>query len=777
MQRLLKYGFLISICWLFSCQPASPNAQLVKDVAAFQEAVKNAQPGDRIALANGVWQDAELVFKAQGTKDAPITLSVQEKGKVSLEGQSNLRIAGEHLIVEGLVFKNGYTPTNEVISFRRNKEDLAHNCRVTECVIDNYSNPERFESDYWVGIYGKNNRFDHNYLTGKSNQGVTLAVRLNSEDSRENNHLIDHNYFGYRPILGSNGGETLRIGTSHYSLTNSNTIVEYNYFDRCNGEHEIISNKSCQNTFRYNTFNECQGTLTMRHGNETLVESNYFFGNGKANTGGIRIINEKQTVINNYCVGLTGYRFRGALVIMNGVPNSPPNRYSPVIESAAKNNTFINCDYIQLCAGSDEERSAPPQTTEVTDNIFYTENRPDLFTVYDDISGIDFSGNLVSQSTPPLNAGFTQAKLDFTENEAGLLVSNEAVAQGKGMQKMTERATPENCGPNWYPRAELGVRFDMGQTIKVEPGINTLVEAVKTANNSDILELGEGEYIMSKAIDMSVPLTIRAADGLASKPRITFERSSLFNLENGASLKLQGIEINGEASEDKALNTVVRTSRYSMNKNYKLIIEDCEFLDLDVNHSFNVLRVYKNTFADSIVLRNSLFRNISGHVLKLDKETDDIGIYNVENVVLENCVFQDIEGMALDLHRGGRDESTFGPILDLDHCTFRNVGHGKRNKTGASVGLHGVQLANMHNSIFDNCKPMDFFLAVGEPVIRLGHCNFYQTPKLRTNDDAYQSYALSNQPTLFQGDDAYLLSNQSSLLEKGKDGKKLGVLW
>ncbi|WP_353770101.1 hypothetical protein, partial [Okeania sp. SIO1F9] len=25
--------------------------------------------------------------------------------------------------------------------------------------------------------------------------------------------------------MGSNGGETLRIGTSHYSLTNSNTIV------------------------------------------------------------------------------------------------------------------------------------------------------------------------------------------------------------------------------------------------------------------------------------------------------------------------------------------------------------------------------------------------------------------------------------------------------------------------------------------------------------------------------------------------------------------------
>ena len=44
-------------------------------------------------------------------------------------------------------------------------------------------------------------------------------------------------------------------------------------------------------------------------------------------TGGIRIINENQTVRNNYLYGLTGHRFRGALVIMNGVPNSPRNKW------------------------------------------------------------------------------------------------------------------------------------------------------------------------------------------------------------------------------------------------------------------------------------------------------------------------------------------------------------------------------------------------------------------------------------------------------------------
>ncbi len=230
--------------------------------------------------------------------------------------------------------------------FARNKENLANHSRVTEVVIDGFNNPERTETDYWVSIYGKHNRFDHNHLAGKSNNGVTLAVRLNTEASQENHHRIDHNYFGHRPILGSNGGETMRIGTSHYSLTDSFTVVENNYFDRCNGEVEIISNKSGGNVFRGNVFFESRGTLTLRHGNGNLVENNIFFGNGADHTGGIRLINKRQTIRNNYLQGLTGTRFGSPLTVMNGVPDSPINRYHQVEDSVIENNTVIDsCAY------------------------------------------------------------------------------------------------------------------------------------------------------------------------------------------------------------------------------------------------------------------------------------------------------------------------------------------------------------------------------------------------------------------------------------------------
>ncbi|MEM9918444.1 MAG: chondroitinase-B domain-containing protein, partial [Bacteroidota bacterium] len=733
----LSFWSLVLCFLLSSC---SKTEGLVRTEAEFQQAVKAAQAGDKIVLANGVWKDVELVFTGTGTAEQPIVLTVEQKGKVTLEGQSNLSIAGKYLQVEGLVFKNGYTPTKEVISFRKNKEELCHHCRVTECVIDNYNNPERFESDYWVSIYGKNNRFDHNYLTGKRNHGVTLAVRLNTEESRENYNRIDHNYFGHRPILGANGGETLRIGTSHHSLTNSNTIVEYNYFDRCNGEHEIISSKSCQNIYRHNTFYECQGTLTMRHGNETLVESNYFFGNGKSNTGGIRIINETQKVVNNYCEGLTGYRFRGALVIMNGVPNSPLNRYFQVINSTASNNTFVNCDHIQLCAGSDEERSAVPMNTKVENNLFYHDQKKELFTIYDDISGISFAGNLIPENSKPITeSGFQKASLSLKRNADGLLMPQGEDAKGKGMTPSESRATPDNTGVRWYPRVAEEVRFGRGRTIVVKAGDNTLYEAIQKSNDGDVLVLETGTYVVTKAIDITHPISIISKADSNQKPLIQFQRTSLFNIENGGSLSLKNVVVDGSEAPDAHGNTVIRTSRYSMSRNYKLFIEDCDFKDLDINHTFDVLRVYKNTFADSIVLRNSTFTKVDGNVLALNKETDDIGIYNAENVVIENCRFRDVSGVVLHLHRGGRDESTFGPMLVFDKCILERVGQGKRNKTKASLALHGVQVAHIQNSQFKDCKPLNLHLVVGEPITKIQECSFENTGKIEDNGEPYET--------------------------------------
>ena len=556
-----------------------------------------------------------------------------------------------------------------------------------------------------------------------------MAVRLKTEESRENNHQIDHNYFGPRPNLGANGGETLRIGTSHYSLTNSNTQVVDNYFDRCNGEHEIISNKSGMNVFKGNTFYECVGTLTFRHGNDNIAESNLFLGNGMPNTGGIRVINKRQKVFNNVGLSLTGHRFRGALVIMNGVPNSPINRYHQVDGAEVYNNTFINCDYVQLCAGSDAERSATPINTVVRDNVFWSPKKDDLFTVYDDVSGISFTNNVLSDNIEPFQKeGFVTYPADQSTAQ-----SNDykpVKASNAGIDDSFASVTLEEVGPSWYEKPAKKASFGFGKTINVESGAD-LFEIIEASSPGDVLNLSSGDYLLEKTIPLIHPITIKSNNDAT----VRFEKANLFAIENGGSLELKGIKIDGAECPDYAGNAVVRTSRYSMNQNYNLYISDCEFTDLDVNHSFNILEVFKNTFADSILIENTKISNLSGSVLSLNKETDDIGIYNAEFVVLRNNEFKEIGREVINLHRGGSDESTFGPLLTIDDCQFENVGFHKKNKSGKGLVLLGVQKAEISNSSFKNMKTIDIFHTVGEPITRIDNCKVDSKKLIQISDN------------------------------------------
>ncbi|MEL6200086.1 MAG: polysaccharide lyase 6 family protein, partial [Pseudomonadota bacterium] len=505
--RTLVFGVLVLA--LSACTPKD-SGRLVKTLEEFNAAVSTLEPGDTLVLANGTWRDVELRFTGDGTKEEPITLTAQDAGQVIISGQSNLALSGAHLVVSDLVFKDGYTPTTEVIAFRTAKDVLANHSRVTNTVIDDFTNPERFASDIWVAIYGKNNRFDHNSLLNKGNAGVTLAVRMNTEASRENGHVIEYNYFGPRQTLGSNGGETLRIGTSHFSREFSNTVVRNNFFDRTSGELEIISSKACGNEILNNVFFESQGTLTMRHGHYTLVKGNYFLGNRKPNTGGIRIINENQTVRNNYLSGLTGHRFRGAMVIMNGVPNGPINRYDPVVDSIMDNNIVIDSDHIQLCAGSDAERSAVPTGSTMRNNLFMSRTNLDPFTVYDDISGITFDGNVVNgKARVPIPEGFSQAPYAVSENEHGLRAPAQSLVDQIQFGEIRLPVSKAETGASFYEKRDAVVPFSSGEMRRVAPGTNTLLTAIQESAPGDVLVLENGgEYLLTKFAHIYHPLTM-----------------------------------------------------------------------------------------------------------------------------------------------------------------------------------------------------------------------------------------------------------------------------
>ncbi|GHB84805.1 polysaccharide lyase 6 family protein [Persicitalea jodogahamensis] len=805
----MRFSIHLLLLFTFVLAPGVSRSSTIRvsNADEFAKATKRVQPGDTILMAAGTWKDAQLVFKANGTSDKPVVLIAAETGKVFLEGKSRLRLAGQYLLVSGLYFRNGQTPGGGVIEFRENADNMAFHSRVTDCVIESYNNPERFKEDIWVQLYGQHNRFDHNYLAGKKNGGVTLAVHLNDEKSRENFHRIDHNYFGPRPRLGSNGGETIRVGVSTYSLTSSRTIIEENYFYQCNGEVEIISIKSCDNVVRRNLFVECEGGLVLRHGNRNLIEGNFFLGNGKPHTGGVRVINAGHTIVNNYFADLKGDQFRSALTIMNAVPNSPINRYHQVRDVLIANNTFVNCDHIELAAGKDLERTARPENVRFINNVFYNPAADSLFHVYDNISGISFHGNLAQLGSKPYLHGMSAATLKIMKTSDGLVVPLPGKKEsGKPLAEVPKDITgmprqsagvagavlpgsvgtmhlplkPAEAGPGWFrPNHEPSTKI--GKVWSVEAGESeALYRVVQQAKAGDIIELiGEGSYPISKTISINQPLTIRAKAGLSARPQVVYagEASdfSLFTIENGGILRLNGLSLNGTSKNDVA-DCIIRTSQQPMIEHYSLFVNDCVFADLADSRK-SAFRATKSTYADTIQFTNCIFTNISGDVLSLAAEKEDKGIYNAEYVILENCLFTNILTGALDLYRGGNDESTLGPFLTINHCTFDMVGN---VELGHVLKVMGVQWTDIRNSLFHNSGRAGRAIRYedyGWAYNRLSNCNFYKAGRVESFYPIPQK-SVTKLPTSFVDPDIfdYRLRAPSPLIGGATDGRDVGFL-
>lgn len=348
----------------------------VADGAAFDAAMKKASAGDTLVLQSGEWKDVDLRVRGQGETGKPITVRAAEPGGVKLTGNSRLRLAGEQLVVEGLWFQNCFPEKSDIVTFREDSKKLANHCVLRGCAITQDVASTDNKERKWVSLYGTGNQVERCHFEGKTSKGTLLVVWLPEVATGvPPKHRIERNYFGPRPRLGKNGGEIIRIGDSDSSMQDAACVVLENIFEKCDGEVECISNKSCGNEYRNNLFIECQGTLTLRHGNRCLVTGNVFNGQHRKETGGIRIIGENHVVDGNYLSGIEGDEARSAICVVNGIENSPPNGYLQVKHALIKNNAILDCKHSITIGYADKDVKAPlpPVDCVFSDNYVVSE--------------------------------------------------------------------------------------------------------------------------------------------------------------------------------------------------------------------------------------------------------------------------------------------------------------------------------------------------------------------------------------------------------------------
>lgn len=103
----------------------------------------------------------------------------------------------------------------------------------------------------------------------------------------------------------------------------------------------MVSNKSWDNIYLFNTFKGNDGGLVIRHGQY----GNYINGkSGRKESAGLRVINPNNTFFNNYVENLEGgdKNMKAPIPIMSGLEVSAINEYYPADNAIVAYNIVVN---------------------------------------------------------------------------------------------------------------------------------------------------------------------------------------------------------------------------------------------------------------------------------------------------------------------------------------------------------------------------------------------------------------------------------------------------
>ncbi|WNJ17048.1 chondroitinase-B domain-containing protein [Pontibacter sp. G13] len=390
-------------------------------------------PGDVVIWQDGIYSaDDNITFTADGTASNPIILKAETPGGVQFTGEMTMDISGDYVIVEGFYW-NGGAAANNHVEFRRSSAYANHSI-IRNCAFNDLT-PSGTDKHRWIVLYGTHNVVENCSFVNKRSPGALVLVELAYNDFNPVGHIIRNNYFfNYEErdpsTTHAGDSETIRIGTSSYQDKSASVLVENNYFQEADGENEIITNKSANNMYKHNTFRNCHGSLVLRHGAHAWVEGNFFLGENKVGSGGIRVSDSYHTIINNYMQGLNndGDKWNNGITLVGGSATSggTSNGYQKVDGILVAFNTIYNADDPLFY----NDRDSHDPTGTFAYNLVYSTNGT---LVAGDISGtgqgMTYVGNIMGGSSIGVtDAGLIQGDANFAASGEIFIPSSTGLA-------------------------------------------------------------------------------------------------------------------------------------------------------------------------------------------------------------------------------------------------------------------------------------------------------------------------------------------------------------
>lgn len=401
-------------------------------------------PGDTIVVKDGTFDtDGSVTIRNNGTAENRIVIMAESLNGVNLVNESYFDFRKcSYITLTGFIFAS----TNVTAV----KLQASHHIRIT----NNIFRINETESAKWVLVGGiwddpnaisSDNRIDHNIFENKTQPGNFITIDGSPDPVYVSSirDTIDHNYFRNNNPRVANEKESIRVGWSELSQSSGYTVVEHNLFEDCNGDPEIISVKTCDNIVRYNTFKRCKGTLSLRHGNRTEVNGNYFFGEGVEGTGGIRLYGDDHRVYNNYFQDLSGSVWDAPITLTNGDYNGGSNltKHFRINRAKVVFNTLVNnTNAIQIGYTNNGNYSKPPRDVVIANNIIVG-NENNLVKIYTTPINMKWQGNIMFASenaklgisANPSEIKEIDPQLEINDNYWRLSSSSPAIDMGQGI--------------------------------------------------------------------------------------------------------------------------------------------------------------------------------------------------------------------------------------------------------------------------------------------------------------------------------------------------------
>jgi poly(beta-D-mannuronate) lyase len=410
MNRIVIFLFLL-IC---SANSETKKCRTSSDVIA---ALQQLEVGDTILLEDGIYEFSSPVqITTQGLKEKPIIIKAKNRNKAIIKGKTFILLRNASFItIEGLVFNN----TGSVAVLLEG----CNNIRITR----NIFRLKESGRGSWVWITGNDNDtaslshhniVDRNLFENKKELGnfVTIEGTNKFSPSVSQYDLIEWNYFRDIGPRVENVLEAIRAGSSIYTLSRGFTVLQNNLFERCDGDPEYVSIKLSDCAVKNNTFRECLGSLSLRHGNNNTIDGNFILGNDRTGTfldstgkqwtlgtGGVRFCADSMTITNNYFEGLTGTGWDATIAATNGDADysegKPLVKHFRIRNAVVSNNIMVNnASNIEIGfdgAGFQNNWWAKPPQDMVISNNIVVGSKDTLIKLFDLPINTSFKNNFI----------------------------------------------------------------------------------------------------------------------------------------------------------------------------------------------------------------------------------------------------------------------------------------------------------------------------------------------------------------------------------------------